>query len=52
MRARKRLSAGAAINVDIFANEGRDCSFRNSLKASASGWGIPLIETLFGPFRV
>lgn len=27
------------------------CSFVNSLRASAKGWGRPNSPTLFGPFR-
>lgn len=52
MRAKNSLRAGAIMNVDMFAIEGRDCSFRNSFRASAIGWGSPMIDTLFGPLRV
>lgn len=31
---------------------GLDCSFVNSLMASANGTGIPIRPGLFGPFRV
>lgn len=34
------------------AIEGWACSFVNNFKASAKGWGIPMIPTLFGPFRI
>ena len=31
--------------------EGFGISFVNSLRASAIGWGIPIIMVLFGPLR-
>lgn len=42
---------GAARKIDWLAKEGVVCSFRKSLRASARGWGMPVIDTLFGPFR-
>lgn len=35
----------------MFAMDGIACSFTNSFKASAMGWGRPIMATLFGPFR-
>ena len=42
---------GAPIKAIEFAIVGLFSSFENSLIASANGWGIPLILTLFGPLR-
>ena len=42
---------GDMIKVEVLAKMGKDCSFVNSLRASARGCGIPLREILFGPFR-
>lgn len=50
-RARKRLRTGDIKKVEMFAIDGIACSFTNSFKASAIGWGRPIIATLFGPFR-
>lgn len=43
---------GAMMKVEMFAIDGRDCSFRNSFSASARGCGSPRMATLFGPLRV
>ena len=49
------LSVKARIGIimkgERFILKGWVCSFENSLIASAIGWGIPIILTLFGPFR-
>lgn len=42
---------GASIKGALFEYDGLVCSFVKSLIASANGWGIPEIDTLFGPFR-
>lgn len=49
--ARVRPMVGAKKNGKRFARVGRDCSLKNSFKASASGCGMPVNETLFGPLR-
>ena len=36
----------------MLATRGLTFSFENSFNASAKGWGIPKILTLFGPFRI
>jgi len=51
IRARSKLRVGAVRNGVKFADEGEACSFRNSFRASARGWGNPRNITLFGPFR-
>lgn len=43
--------SGAIQNILIFDNDGVDRSFINNFIASAKGCGIPVILTLFGPFR-
>lgn len=50
-RARRSLRIGANRNGSKLAWVGEDCSFRNSFIASAKGWGSPINNTLFGPFR-
>lgn len=50
--ANSRLRKGAIRNGDILASIGFGCSFKKSLSASASGCGMPIMLTLFGPFRV
>lgn len=50
-RARKSLRIGDIKKAEVFAIEGVACSFTNSFRASAMGWGRPMIATLFGPFR-
>lgn len=35
----------------MLEGEGNVCSFVNSFRTSANGWGRPAIPTLFGPFR-
>lgn len=50
--ASSRLIEGANKKGDILAKLGLDCSFKKSFKASANGCGMPIIPTLFGPFRV
>ena len=42
---------GAIKNVEVLAIDGNDCSFTKSFRASARGWGSPVIDTLLGPFR-
>ena len=49
--ARLRLRIGAIIKGRRFAGAGEACSFKNSFRASARGWGRPIRITLFGPFR-
>ena len=39
------------MNRILFIIVGRDCSFTNSLMASANGCGSPIKDTLLGPFR-
>lgn len=43
---------GEMKKINIFDLKGIDCSFTNSFRASAKGWGIPIILTLFGPLRI
>jgi hypothetical protein len=40
------------MNVSELDVDGFDNSFRNSLIASANGWGNPIKPTLLGPFRM
>lgn len=47
----ERAPAGANINLAWLAREGVACCFKNSLRASARGWGKPANLTLLGPFR-
>ena len=49
--AKNRFNSGAMMKGDVFDKESLDCSFVNSLTASAIGWGSPIKDTLFGPFR-
>lgn len=51
-RAKNSLNTGATKNGVILAMVGFACSFTRSFKASANGWGIPIIPTLLGPFRI
>ena len=52
IRANISLNTGAPINGRWFAVKGLDCSFTNSLIASANGMGKPIRIGLLGPFRV
>ena len=45
------LKSGLSTKGDLFDSDGLAFSLVNSFTASAKGWGIPAIETLFGPFR-
>jgi len=36
----------------IFELKGKTNSFEKSLIASLNGWAIPIVLTLFGPFRI
>ena len=49
--AKNKLSSGAMMKGDVFDRDSLDCSFVNSLIASAIGCGSPASDTLFGPFR-
>jgi len=42
---------GATKNKYLLIIVGIVCSFTNSFMASAKGWAIPIIDTLFGPLR-
>ena len=50
-RAKNSPIIGAIINGRVFAIAGLFISLVNSFKASAKGWGRPIIPTLLGPFR-
>jgi len=52
IRARNNPRVGAIKKGYIFAEEGRVSSLVNSFRASAIGWGSPIIPTLLGPLRV
>lgn len=45
------LMDGATMNSCLLIRVGLVCSLTKSLIASANGWGRPINETLFGPFR-
>ena len=49
--ARINLNIGDIKKGSWFDKVGRDCSLVNNFRASAKGWGSPVILTLFGPFR-
>lgn len=49
--AKKSPIVGAIKKGEILAKDGIVSSFEKSFSASAKGWGIPIIPTLFGPFR-
>lgn len=50
-RARSKLRKGAKRKGATIDKVGLACSFANSFKASANGWGSPIIPTLLGPLR-
>jgi len=52
IKAKVRPNNGVKINPKTFEVKGLVCSFVKSLRASANGWGSPIIPTLFGPFRI
>lgn len=49
--AKNKFNNGAMMKGDVFDRDSLDCSFVNSLTASATGCGSPANDTLFGPFR-
>ena len=51
-KAKVRLNPGANQNNIWFLPWGMVFSLTNSLTASAKGWTIPQIPTLFGPLRI
>lgn len=51
MRAKVSPATGEIKKTRVLALNGMDCSFTNSLSASANGWGIPINLILLGPFR-
>lgn len=50
--AKISLKIGAIMNSCLLIKVGLVCSLINSLIASANGWGSPIRDTLFGPFRI
>lgn len=51
-RAKMRPRIGPIMNNCLLIRVGLVCSFTNNLIASANGWGRPIKDTLFGPFRI
>lgn len=51
MSLRASAPAGAIKKPVWFAREGVACCFKNSLRASARGCGMPARLILLGPFR-